>query len=44
MINGISLIVASLCLVTLGAMLLPDDFAMPVNDDGNFWDEPDLDS
>jgi len=32
--------VAGLCLFTLGAMLMPDDFAEPVDEEGNFWDQP----
>ncbi len=41
MVHNIALMVAGLCLFALVAMLLPDNFAMPVDDDGNFWHDPD---
>jgi hypothetical protein len=40
MAHDISIMVAGLCVITLAAMLLPDNFAMPVNEEGNFWEEP----
>jgi len=39
MAHNISIMVIGLCLFALWAMLLPDDFAMPVDDDGNLSDE-----
>jgi hypothetical protein len=40
MLHGISIMIVGLCLFALAAMLLPDDFAMPVDEDGNLSDEP----
>jgi hypothetical protein len=31
----IAIMVAGLCLFALGAILAPDDFAMPIDEDGN---------
>jgi hypothetical protein len=46
MAHNISIMVIGLCLFVLWAMLLPDDFAMPIDDDGNLskrrdWPYPD---
>jgi hypothetical protein len=35
MAHDISIMVAGLCLFALAALLLPDGFALPVDDDGN---------
>jgi len=35
--QNIALMVAGLCLFVLGAMALPDNFAMPADEEGNFW-------
>jgi len=40
MTYDIAIMIAGLCLFTLGAVLLPDDFAVPVDEEGNFWDQP----
>ena len=40
MAHDISIMVAGLCIITLAVMLLPDNFAMPVDEEGNFWKEP----
>ena len=35
MLHDFSIMIAGLCVFALMAMLTPDDFAMPVDDDGN---------
>jgi hypothetical protein len=43
MTRGLSLMAAGLYLFRLGAMLLPDSFAMPADVDGNFSGQTDSD-
>lgn len=35
MLHDLSIMIAGLCVFALMAILAPDDFAMPVDDDGN---------
>ncbi len=43
MAHGLSILVIGLCLFALAAILVPDDFAMPIDEDGNLSDGQDLD-
>jgi hypothetical protein len=35
MLHDIAIMIAGLCVFALMAILVPDDFAMPIDDDGN---------
>jgi hypothetical protein len=35
MVHAVSIVVAGLCVFALAALLLPEGFAMPDDDDGN---------
>ncbi len=42
MAHNMSIVVIGLCLFALAAILVPDNFAMPIDEDGNLSDEQDL--
>jgi len=42
MAHDLSIVVIGLCLFAIAAIMVPDDFAMPIDDDGNLSDGQDL--